>query len=170
MALNCITNVHCRWEAVGESPGMTHIPPIDYNEENNFGGLSLGATAGEAVRVVTLDSLNLSRCQFLKVDVEGMELSVLKGASQTIQKFRPVLYVENDKPERSPALIEFLFSLGYTLYWHVPPLYDPANFYRNAINEFERTVSINVLGLHSSVTTDISGLKRIESPQSDWRK
>jgi hypothetical protein len=106
----------------------------------------------------------------MKVDVEGMELSALKGAGQTIQKFRPILYVENDKPERSAALIEFLFSLGYTLFWHLPPLYEPANFYRNPINEFQQTVSINVLGIHSSVTTDISGLKRIQSPQSDWRK
>ena len=42
LTLNGLMNVHCRWEALGENPGMALVPPIDYNRENNFGGLALG--------------------------------------------------------------------------------------------------------------------------------
>lgn len=175
LALNSLSNVHCRQEALGETPGTVTIPPLDYSAENNFGGLSLPHAAqrdavGEEVPVTTLDSLELPRCEFLKVDVEGMELSVLKGGQKTIERWRPILYVENDRSELSPPLIEFLLGLGYRLFWHLPPLYDPNNFYRNPMNEFGRTVSVNMLGIHSSVPTNISGLREIKDAQSDWRQ
>jgi FkbM family methyltransferase len=175
MALNSLANVHCRMEALGEAPGSVTIPPLDYAAENNFGGLSLNrATStnqgGEVVPSITLDSLELPRCEFFKVDVEGMELSVLKGAKATIERLRPILYIENDRTELSPPLIEFLLSLGYRLFWHLPPLFDPNNFYRNKQNEFGRTVSVNMLGIHSSVPTNISGLREITDAHSDWRK
>src|SRR5262249_4932914 len=51
---------------------------------------------------VTIDSLALPSCHLIKVDVEGMELDVLEGASSTLRQFRPLLYVENDQPEKSP--------------------------------------------------------------------
>jgi FkbM family methyltransferase len=181
LALNSITNVHARCEAVSNAIGTIMVPALDYGRENNFGGLPLGNTParsasegsaagnrGEAVPVVTIDSLELAECQFLKVDVEGMELSVLQGAKRTIERLRPILYVENDRPDRSPPLIEHLLGLDYQLYWHLPPLYSADNFYRNAANEFGRTVSINMLGLHRSVATNITGLKKIDSPQSQW--
>jgi FkbM family methyltransferase len=170
MALSSIVNVHCRSEVLGDAPGTVMIPVPNYNEENNFGGLSVGGKVGEPVSVITLDSLELPRCDFLKVDVEGMELSVLKGAAQTIAKYRPVLYVENDRADRSAALIEYLFSLGYELYWHLPPLFDRGNFYQNPVNEFGTTVSVNMLGIHSSVKSNISGLRKVEGPHSDWRQ
>jgi len=170
MALNSIVNVHCRQEALGDAPGTTMVPPLNYARENNFGGLSLGGSKGEAVPVVTLDSFELAQCQFLKVDVEGMELSVLKGAARTIDRCRPILYIENDRSDRSAPLIEYLLSLGYRLYWHLPQMYSPRNFYQNSTNEFGLVVSVNMLGLHSSVVSDIKGLREITSPQSDWRK
>lgn len=170
LALNSITNVHCRQEALGESAGTINVRPLDYQRENNFGGLALGGSRGEPVPLVTLDSFELPQCQFLKIDVEGMELNVLKGASQTIERCRPILYVENDRSELSAPLIEHLLSRSYRLYWHLPALYRANNFFQNSVNEFGRIVSINMLGLHSSVASNISGLREITSPQSDWRQ
>jgi FkbM family methyltransferase len=169
MALNSLTHVYCRQEALGAAAGTTYVPWLDYNAENNFGGLSLTHRQGEPVPVVPLDSLDLPRCDFLKIDVEGMELEVLRGASQTIQRFRPLLYVENDRPEQSAELIRYLQELGYELYWHLPPLYSPHNSFRNPENEFGRTVSVNMLGVHRSVPQNISGLAKVEGPHSDWR-
>ena len=37
---------------------------------------------------------------------------------------RPFLYVENDRPAKSEALVDLLRSLGYDLYWHDPLLYN----------------------------------------------
>ncbi len=170
MALNGRTNVHCRPEAVGETPGHVVVPSLDYNTEQNFGGLGLGDYQnGERVPVTTVDSLKLPRCDLLKADVEGMELSVLKGAAETIGNCRPILYVENDRQEHSAALIEYIMSLGYDLYWHLPPLFNPANYFNNPTNEFGRIVSANMLCIHSAVKSSITGLRRIETPESDWR-
>ncbi len=70
LALNSLTNVHAFWAAVGNSPGSIVVPPLDYTQDNNFGGLELGGyQQGEQVPVLTLDSLKLPRCHFLKIDV-----------------------------------------------------------------------------------------------------
>jgi FkbM family methyltransferase len=169
LALNSIANVYARCEAVGQRTGGILVPTLNHGSEISVGGLSLGGKPGEAAPIVAIDSLELPQCQFLKIDVKGTELSVLKGAARTIERLRPILYVENVQSERAPPLIEYLFSLGYQLFWHLSPLYRRDNFYRNAVNDFGQTVSINMLGIHSSIATNITGLKKIESPQSDWR-
>lgn len=170
LALNSIHNVYCREEALGEAPGTIRVPTLDPQAENNFGGLALGGANGEPASVITLDSLNLARCDFLKIDVEGMELSVLKGATQTIARHRPMIYVENDRADQSPALIEHLLARGYQLFWHIPPLYSANNFFQNPVNEFGSVLSANVLGIHSSVNANITGLRRIDRPTSNWRE
>jgi hypothetical protein len=105
----------------------------------------------------------------LKVDVEGMELAVIRGASETIRRCQPILYVENDRSDRSAALIEAIQVLGYKLYWHVPPYYAQGNYYGNKQNTFGDLVSGNMLGIHSSVRSNIQGLRLVEGPGSDWR-
>jgi hypothetical protein len=67
-------------------------------------------------------------------------------------------------------LIEYLLEQGYKLYWHLPPYYSTANYYGNPQNPFANTVSINMLGIHSSIKSNINGLRPIDSPQSDWRR
>ena len=64
-------------------------------------------------------------------DAEGMEADVLAGGEATIRRLRPWLYVENDRKNRSAALIGLINSFGYRLYWHLPPYYNPANFFAN---------------------------------------
>jgi FkbM family methyltransferase len=52
--------------------------------------------ARETVKVVPLDewSADLSRCDVVKVDVEGADLLVLRGGTKTIRRFRPVVFAE----------------------------------------------------------------------------
>jgi FkbM family methyltransferase len=171
VALNGYVNVFCRQEAVGNESGTINVPPVDYGVEANFGGLQLGGEVpGESVTVSTLDSLELKRCDLIKVDVEGMELEVLRGAAATIERCHPILYVENDRVEKSPALIEFIMSLGYVLYWHLPPLYHQANYYRNPKNVFGRIVSSNMLCVHRSVASSINGLQQIRRADEHWMR
>ncbi|MCE9529024.1 MAG: FkbM family methyltransferase [Planctomycetales bacterium] len=162
VALAGLTNVHCHYGTVGEAAGEIVVPPIDYRQENNFGGLALGEfKQGEKVPVVTIDSLHLAACHFLKADVEGMELAVLRGAKATIEKFKPILYVENDRQEKSAALVQQIRELGYKLYWHRPPLFNPGNYFENRENIFGSVISANMLCIHSSVKASISGLKEV---------
>ena len=83
-----------------------------------------------------------------------MEEEVLSGATTTIEKYRPVLYVENDRREKSPSLIRFIQSLGYRMWWHLPPLYNPANYLGNHENIFANMVSINLLCLPKERETE----------------
>jgi len=66
--------------------------------EHDFGVYSLLSQGGdlrERLEIVTVDSLALPRLDFLKVDVEGMEIDVIKGAQASIAKGRPWLWVEH---------------------------------------------------------------------------
>ncbi len=78
------------------------------------------------ITVKTLDSYfaetNLSRrLDFIKIDVEGFEMSVLQGARTTIERWRPTLFVELDdrnlreQGSNSEELLNFLRSFGYSI-------------------------------------------------------
>ena len=50
------------------------------------------------IKTITLNNfLNLKKCFFLKIDVERMELSVLKLAKDFINKFKPIIWIENHR-------------------------------------------------------------------------
>ncbi len=49
------------------------------------------------VAVVPIDNMELAP-NFIKIDVEGCELKVLKGAAKTIEKFRPIMVIEINEP------------------------------------------------------------------------
>jgi FkbM family methyltransferase len=72
------------------------------------------------VDVTTLDSFFASRSQgpnFLKIDVEGHELAVLKTGVKTLQTFRPTILLECEARHRPDhdvgPVFELLESLGY---------------------------------------------------------
>jgi FkbM family methyltransferase len=176
LALNSIQNTHCYLQGVGSTEGTLTVPPIDYERPGNFGGISLGAGAPrkssgtdvalEVVPLVMLDRTfrRLERLRLLKIDVEGMEIDVLLGGRELILRTRPVLYVENDRPEKSEALVGYLRSLGYDLYWHTPRLYNPDNYLGNRENVFGGILSINLFGLPAGSPVDVKGFTRVESP------
>jgi FkbM family methyltransferase len=148
VVLNNLTNVVCHQAAVGDAVGTLSVPELDYWGENNFGGLELARDYSQCrtytVPVLTVDDLRLDSCHFLKIDVEGMEKTVLAGAADTIRRLRPILYVEDDRWDRSAELRAFLASLGYEMYIHQPPLYNPQNFFQNPHNIFGRIISLNL--------------------------
>ena len=120
---------------------------------------------GAAVQQMTIDGLKLPACHLLKIDVAGMEADVLAGAEQTIRRWRPVLYVENDRPEKSAALIRQALGLGYRLYWHLPRLFNPHNYFGVTENIFGTIVSVNMLGFHGSISQNVTDLREITDPE-----
>lgn len=41
-----------------------------------------------------LDEFTIKQCDFIKIDVDGMEADVLEGARETIEKWRPIIAIE----------------------------------------------------------------------------
>ncbi|MFI5380091.1 MAG: FkbM family methyltransferase [Tepidisphaerales bacterium] len=170
VALNALNNVYAHPVAVGREAGSILVPRLDSAVVQNFGGLSLGGyPEGDRVPLITIDSLQLSACHMIKIDVEGMEGEVIAGAEETIRRYRPVLYLENDRPEKSAALIGQLLAMDYRLYWHLPPLFDSENYFGAAEDVFGGLASLNMLGLHASLSQNITGLREITDPKDTWR-
>jgi FkbM family methyltransferase len=73
------------------------------------------------IPMITIDSLNLSACDLIQLDIEGYEYEALLGAKSTIEKYKPVLCVEFYEPwslrygHTSAKIFELIESLGYKL-------------------------------------------------------
>jgi FkbM family methyltransferase len=69
------------------------------------------------VEVRTLDSFDLPRVDFIKIDVEGVEAAALRGARATIEKHRPSLLIEIGRERHSrqsfDEVIGWLTARGY---------------------------------------------------------
>ncbi len=169
VVLNSIPNVLSYAMALGDCEGECLIPVLDYSQPNNFGGIGMDMVEeGDTVPLGMLDGFQLERVDFIKLDVEGFESKVLEGATNTIERCRPIMYIENDREDKSAELIQRLFDMGYRLWWHTPPLFSSDNFKGNVENVFPGIVSINMLAIHRDMRP-IEGLKPILTPEDTWR-
>jgi FkbM family methyltransferase len=127
LALNNCLNARARWSALGDREGFIDIPEPDYLSEASFGSLELrrrshtefigqkvSYAAEDLVRtpMLTVDSLALQRLDFFKLDVEGMEIDVLRGARSTLERCKPIVMAEVIKSDQQ-ELVGFLQGLGY---------------------------------------------------------
>jgi FkbM family methyltransferase len=165
VALNALSWVTVEHAAVGSDLGSVLVPDIDYGVAGNFGGLRLGSWAqGEAVRVITVDSLQPGACSLLKVDVEGMELAVLSGARDTLRRHHPVVYVENNSAQGAAPVVELLQAHGYALFWHFSAFFRPNNFAGHPHDLFNGLVDANMVGVPAASASVLRSLQPVESP------
>jgi hypothetical protein len=93
-----------------------------------------------------------------------MEEDVLRGGAALIRRHRPILYVENDRQEKSDSLVRYIDSLGYAMYWHLPFLFNPNNYFGNPQNVFDQVVSHNMVCISKDVEHEMKGFERVEVP------
>jgi hypothetical protein len=113
----------------------------------------------------------MAACDLIKIDVDGKELEVLKSAEMQIERFRPVLYFENDVQEASAELLSFAIEkLGYDLYWHLAPVFSPDNYFGNTVNHWapNNLCSLMVLGVPSERKLRSIDIPRIHDVSSWW--
>lgn len=67
------------------------------------------------VKVRTLDSYDFKNVGLIKIDTEGYEIPILKGAKQTIEKCKPQLILEVHRPfkQQKKGILRILKRLGY---------------------------------------------------------
>lgn len=123
---------------------------------------ALGDVFDAKVPALTIDSLGLPHCHFLKANVNGSELAVLRGAVDTIRRCQPVLYVTANRREQSAQLVAHIRGLGYRLFWHPVSAYSPDNWFDNPHNELKGVVSRNMFCIPSHLRASITGLQEVE--------
>ena len=72
----------------------------------------------DVVEVITLDSLNIPKCDLFKIDIQGYEYFAFLGAQELIINNKPIILLENhlNDFENEKKAIQFLLDLGYDLY------------------------------------------------------
>lgn len=117
VCMNGYDNIFVDHNAVGDGKDESiETPRFDYSETCSFGSVEFGDRQNERlhqerrkdgqkdfVKVVTLDSFidKVEKVDLIKIDVEGMEESVLDGAKAMIEKHKPVLFIEYLKSDKS---------------------------------------------------------------------
>jgi len=140
VALNNLYNTHVFQRIVSDvNDEIRTIPVFDYEKEGNFGAMSANDVTGEAVlaspvKTISIDALQLTFAKLIKIDVEGAELEVLKGAVNTIQRSNSYLYVECTDVEHAHGLLEFFDSISYDYLFHQPPMFNSNNFFGNKVD------------------------------------
>ena len=98
------------------------IPTIEGNDylglatiepDNQFHGVEIRKFT---VDCYPLDSFNFSPVGFIKIDVEGHELAVIKGAQKTIERDQPNFLIESEerhKPGAVENLLNYFSNCGY---------------------------------------------------------
>ena len=71
-------------------------------------------TKKQLVKVKKLDEFNFNEIDFIKIDVQGYEYQVIKGAKKTLEINSPIICLEEIDPKNSKA-IKFLESLNYVI-------------------------------------------------------
>ncbi|HVB34919.1 MAG TPA: FkbM family methyltransferase [Patescibacteria group bacterium] len=134
--VNRLENVFLLNVAVDEKRGEL---PFVYEDNMAGRGSADQAIAARTVegapsaRFITVPAIRLDEVvragfpmpDFIKIDVEGMEMRALRGAEEILRSRRPSLYVEihgattPDKERNVSRIVQFLECQGYTTLFHV---------------------------------------------------
>lgn len=147
--------------------GITSNASIEKDDNTNLGGSKLiiegVCNDGVEINVVPLDSLNLSKVDFIKADVEGMEFNLLQGGENLIAKNKPVIFLEVNSVQNAYPLIEWINKNSYAAYGLISPAYNEDNFNKSTENIYGNASECGLLLIHDSrlneFSNEISSLK-----------
>ena len=110
---------------------------LDYKIEQNLGGVSFVRRRSNAWRslshllkqlthrqgvndvpIIVLDDVCRDEMvALIKIDIEGMELDALRGASKLLTRCHPVIYFEQNDTTRLADTYDYLADTGYQMFW-----------------------------------------------------
>lgn len=134
MAFECLSKnaekfqspVFCMNLALGESHGGEAVHIMEENvgaSKVSDSKKSEPSKMETTIKTASIDGIvidaNLDRLDFIKIDCEGWEFKILKGAKNSLKKFRPVMLIEMNSFALSlqdscyKDIYDFLLELGY---------------------------------------------------------
>ncbi len=110
---NNFKNVRLRNICVGEEKGLQEFF-MNFGKPNSFSLFQFDNTAKSLiVPVISVDELvaweRLTAIDFIKIDAEGAETAIIRGACETIKKFRPIIQLETFDNSVMPLLDGYKF-------------------------------------------------------------
>ena len=122
--LNDIHNIYSRHEAVADISGKLTFQFPHHNLSLVAGPVAAGDSLGTfLVPCISLDDFMRQECvsvDFIKMDVEGAETDVLRGARNLLNAFHPCMMIElhdDDKHAGAHPAVVLLEDAGYRIEW-----------------------------------------------------
>jgi FkbM family methyltransferase len=166
IALNDFPWVEPKNMGVGARSGFFDVP-LRVQNSGAFSlrdaGFSRSGTTSEVKRRIPVVSLDEAMASYpcpsvLKIDVEGMELEVLKGAESILFSCSPVIFLEyhfvrsrdDALSERTPEILQILWDHGYSIHWACMLYAYESNFSRARELKGGSGISPNLLAVPSA--------------------
>jgi len=120
--VNRLLNVEVAQAACGAETGVIPFanPPLDL--QGNMGTMAVGRL-GDAepapTLMIRLDEIAPADTRLVKIDAEGLDAEVLRGAPRLMSDIRPIWVVEAavNHPQTSRAVIQTLLDADYDVFW-----------------------------------------------------
>lgn len=134
---------------------------------NNQGATRLDTPSNtndqKGVQVKLLDSFDIGTIDFIKIDVEGMELEVLMGADEAINNHTPAIFLEVNSLEDSAGILGWARHRNYLVYGVIGDAFNPFNFNGAKKNIFGPAAECGLLLIHeSNVGKFINHIERLQ--------
>ena len=129
--LNRLDNVYCYQYGLSDATWSDKLSMPDYEKEHNIGAFSVDPAvrekdyevqthgAVEPISATLLDRFRFDGIRLIKIDVEGHELEVLRGAHHTLieNKYPPIIFESWTWKfqDKRTELFNYLKDLGYEI-------------------------------------------------------
>ncbi len=154
---NKLKNVKIFNVGMGKKKEELELNEIDYSKVGNFGGVSFKYDSSSftkniknkkyKVKITNLNEfMEIEKCNFMKIDVELMELDILTGGKNFLKKFRPILWIENHQFYPN-EINKFLLENDYNAYWAYSNMFNESNYFINDNNYFGELATLNTLAI-----------------------
>jgi FkbM family methyltransferase len=175
MDANGLRNVRLENAVASFEPGRALIPSINIKMAASYASASLLSTLSPEINdvgvktamlpateievpAITIDLLGLRSCALIKIDAEGMEELVLRGALHTIKQYSPIIYAECNSLEHGLRTFALLKAAGYKVRAHVVAAFNPDNFRRNHEDIFNGACEVALVGFPETAVSRMEHL------------
>jgi FkbM family methyltransferase len=148
LAANRIANATLMKRALGQSNG----PAANARNDTALAGNTIAQNQGATE---TLDELLLDRLDWLKINDGSIALQVLEGATDTLWRLRPALFITTRDEAMLTALKNRMLEFSYRCWRMETALFNPENFNRRDTDLFSGRTSLALLAIPEEVDVDI---------------